>query len=92
MWGGRGPKPAWLRIALEQGKRLEDFSATKLDSHAPGSRRSAARKGRAPKKNVVAVKYRDKDGNTWTGRGTKPRWLSAAIDAGAKQEEFLIVR
>jgi len=24
-WGGRGPRPAWLREALTAGKKLEDF-------------------------------------------------------------------
>lgn len=25
-WSGRGPRPRWLRDALEQGKKLEDFA------------------------------------------------------------------
>ena len=25
-WGGRGPRPAWLRAELEKGKSLEDFA------------------------------------------------------------------
>lgn len=27
VWGGRGPRPAWLRAALDAGKKLEDFKA-----------------------------------------------------------------
>ena len=39
----------------------------------------------------VAVKYRDKAGNTWTGRGRMPRWMVAATKGGkAKKEDFLI--
>ena len=39
----------------------------------------------------VAVKYRDKAGNTWTGRGRMPRWMTAATKGGkAKKEDFLI--
>jgi DNA-binding protein H-NS len=39
----------------------------------------------------VAVKYRDKSGNTWTGRGRMPRWMTAATKGGkAKKEDFLI--
>ena len=39
----------------------------------------------------VAVKYRDDAGNTWTGRGRMPRWLTAATKGGkAKKEDFLI--
>lgn len=25
-WGGRGPRPAWLRNALQAGKTLQDFA------------------------------------------------------------------
>jgi DNA-binding protein H-NS len=40
----------------------------------------------------VAPKYRDKVGNTWSGRGAQPRWMTAAIKGGAKRESFLIAR
>ena len=36
------------------------------------------------------VKYRDKAGNTWAGRGAKPRWLVAAVKGGKKIDDFLI--
>ncbi|MEP7281987.1 MAG: H-NS histone family protein [Rubrivivax sp.] len=26
VWGGRGPRPAWLRAALESGRALSDFA------------------------------------------------------------------
>lgn len=39
----------------------------------------------------VPAKYRDASGNTWTGRGQKPKWLIAAMkDTGKRIEEFLI--
>jgi DNA-binding protein H-NS len=40
----------------------------------------------------VEPRYRNKDNfeETWTGRGKQPRWLVAAIEAGAKLEDFLI--
>ena len=38
----------------------------------------------------VAVKYRDKNGNTWTGRGKTPRWMVDAEKAGIKREQYLI--
>jgi DNA-binding protein H-NS len=52
-----------------------------------GRRGRSALKGRK-----VAVKYRDKSGNTWTGRGAPPRWMTAAIKAGAKRDDFLVDR
>jgi H-NS histone family. len=34
------------------------------------------------------VKYRDRSGNTWAGRGAKPRWLVAALKKGKKLKDF----
>jgi DNA-binding protein H-NS len=36
------------------------------------------------------IKYRDKAGNSWAGRGAQPRWMTAAIKAGAKRDDFLV--
>jgi len=40
----------------------------------------------------VAPKYRNPEspGETWAGRGLKPRWLAAAIKGGKKLEDFAI--
>jgi len=38
----------------------------------------------------VPPKYRDASGETWAGRGARPRWLVAAIKGGKKLEDFLI--
>lgn len=38
------------------------------------------------------VKYRDEKGNTWTGVGQRPRWLRAAMAAGATLEQFAVRR
>jgi DNA-binding protein H-NS len=32
----------------------------------------------------VPVKYRDENGNTWTSRGSQPKWLVAALASGRK--------
>jgi DNA-binding protein H-NS len=38
----------------------------------------------------VSPKYRGPSGETWAGRGVKPRWLVAAIKEGKKLDDFLI--
>jgi len=38
----------------------------------------------------VPPKYRNHSGETWAGRGAKPRWLVAAIKGGKKLDDFLI--
>ena len=52
--------------------------------HAKRGRR-ATLKGRK-----VPVKYRDRSGNTWAGRGTQPVWLRKKLKAGAKLEDFAV--
>ncbi len=55
---------------------------------------SAARAGRpAAGGSKVAAKYRDPvSGKTWSGRGLKPKWLSAALAQGKALEDFAISR
>ena len=39
----------------------------------------------------VAAKYRDPaTGQTWTGRGLKPKWLSAALESGKQLTDFAV--
>jgi len=46
--------------------------------------------GSALKGRKVQPKYRAPSGETWAGRGAKPRWLVAAIKGGKKLDDFLI--
>ena len=39
---------------------------------------------------AVAVKYRNAEGQTWTGRGKRPNWLTAALAGGASLESFAV--
>jgi DNA-binding protein H-NS len=60
-----------------------------------GSVESGKRRGRPPKGSKlkgrkVAPKYRDRSGNTWSGRGAVPRWMRDAMKGGAKRDDFLI--
>ncbi len=62
--------------------------APKVEAPADGA--SAAR-APSPSKGVkIAAKYKDPDGNTWSGRGSQPRWLRAAIESGKKLEDFAV--
>jgi len=49
---------------------------------ASGGEKAASRR--------VAPKYRGPHGETWTGRGLKPRWLNEAINEGMQPSDFLI--
>jgi DNA-binding protein H-NS len=73
-----------LRVTMYD---LADSSAGNTSS-APKARRSY--KGSIKGSQKVAVRYRDPNGNTWTGRGKTPRWMVDAEKAGKKREEYLI--
>jgi DNA-binding protein H-NS len=47
-------------------------------------------RGSALKGRKVPPKYRSRSGETWAGRGSKPRWLVDAIKGGRKLDDFLI--
>lgn len=85
-WGGRGPRPQWLRDALESGRSIEEF-----DLRGKGGTPSAA-VGTAPgvkrRKKKLPVKFKDDAGNRWTGRGSQPRWLRDALASGKKVDDF----
>lgn len=39
----------------------------------------------------VSPKYRDATGNTWTGRGKRPKWLENALKTGSTLDSLRIV-
>ena len=45
--------------------------------------------GRGPGKAASGAKYHDGNGQSWSGRGPRPRWLREAIAGGASLESFL---
>jgi len=58
-------------------------------SHLSGS---GLKGGRGGPRGAVAPKYRNPEnpGETWAGRGLRPRWLAAALKSGKKLEDFSI--
>jgi DNA-binding protein H-NS len=51
---------------------------------------SRGARGSSLKGRKIPPKYRSQSGETWTGRGIKPRWLVAALKRGKKLDSFLI--
>ncbi len=82
---------------------MKAFGITVADLKTALSKPKGGRKGRPPgtvkstanRKSKLAgtkvqPKYRNIDGQTWTGRGVAPKWMSDAIAAGRSKDEFLI--
>src|SRR2546430_2807375 len=82
-----------LKLRDEVGRVLGQ-KATQLEEQLSmlGGEVGTARPGRrsAMKGRKVAIKYRDKEGNTWAGRGAQPVWLREKLKAGAKLEDFAV--
>ena len=57
---------------------------------ALGGARVVRAGGSALKGRKVPPRYRSPSGETWAGRGARPRWLVAAIKRGKKLDDFLI--
>jgi DNA-binding protein H-NS len=80
--------------AIRKVKALMEKLGVSLDD-LKGSA-AAPRRGRKPgaakakSTGTVAIKYKDSNGNTWTGRGKTPRWLVEAETNGQSRAQFLI--
>lgn len=99
VWGGRGPRPAWLRDALQAGHDINEFrignrarpkknlvplgAAIAATSPVQASTPSSAEPVRRAK-----VSYADDAGHSWSGMGPKPAWLKAAIESGKSLADF----
>lgn len=86
-WGGRGPRPQWLKAALAAGRSLEEFAAAGHSVPAKAKKSAKKVKNTAPKKRTGKT-YRDAAGNTWSGFGPRPRWLKEALEAGQTLEQL----
>jgi DNA-binding protein H-NS len=66
--------------------------ANELRSQLSMLGRPAIQRGSRLKGRKVPPKYRSPSGETWAGRGARPRWLVEAEKKGKKAEDFLIRR
>jgi DNA-binding protein H-NS len=78
---------ATLKLRLSDAKRDLQDKLSKLERFMDNS----APKPRGVKKGTtVEPKYRGPDGETWAGRGARPKWMLALLKKGRKPEDFLI--
>lgn len=102
-WSGRGMKPNWLSAAIKAGKTLESFAvsgssvpgasvATVPGAPSKSSPKPKRKIGNADKrgKALTGVKFSDREGHTWSGRGPTPKWLSIALAAGKSRDDFRV--
>jgi len=77
-------------------QQMHEFQISPADiqaAHSAKPSRAKRKKAveRTKPRRTVAPKYRHPEsGDTWTGRGRAPRWLTSAENAGATREQFRI--
>jgi DNA-binding protein H-NS len=79
-----------LSLRNQVEKRLQDLRP-ELEKQlaALGGAKSKA-SAKSLKGTKVPPKYRSPSGETWAGRGARPRWMVEALKKGKKIESFLI--
>lgn len=70
----------------KSGKGGKAKGSTKAKVGATTGKRAASKNAGIP----VAPKFRGPNGETWSGRGLMPRWLSALVAQGQPKETFAI--
>jgi len=71
--------PRELGFGLEGGRKTAGKKS---------ARSSSLNKKRPTQKGERAAAYSDSSGNTWGGRGPRPKWLREALAGGARLEDF----
>ena len=90
-------------MSVEALLQLRDKVTATLSSRVGEFRRQLARLGgtdeprrgrraKSLKGRKVPPKYRGPNGETWAGRGARPRWMQEAMESGAKPDDFLIAK
>lgn len=51
-----------------------------------------AKTGKAKSSTPAPAKYTGPNGESWSGRGLMPRWLTALVAEGHAKEEYLIAK
>jgi len=69
--------------------RAEALGLSLSDLAAGGPPKAGRPPGKSPPAQSPAVKYRNPEtGETWSGRGRAPKWLTLAEQQGRSREEF----
>jgi len=82
---------ALLNLRNQIDERLVELRA-ELEKQLAAIAGQPKPKGKSLKGKKVPPKYRSPSGETWAGRGARPKWMVEALKKGKKMEDFLIPR
>ena len=80
---------ALLNLRNQIDERLVELRA-ELEKQLAAIAGQPKPKGKSLKGKKVPPKYRSPSGETWAGRGARPKWMVEALKKGKKMDDFLI--
>ena len=75
---------------LQSAKPAKSGKAAKAGRGRPKAGQAKSATGTKKSTNAVAPKFRGPNGETWSGRGLTPKWLTALIAQGQTKESFAV--
>jgi DNA-binding protein H-NS len=84
-----GDRRSFIEEVTSRAKDMGMSVADLFSNALPASMRPKPQ-GKGKKPGGVAVKFRSPNGETWSGRGRPPRWLSALEAAGKSRSDFAV--
>jgi DNA-binding protein H-NS len=81
---------ALMSLRNQVDKRLLELRAELEKQLAALTPKGKTRISSSLKGRKVPPKYRSRSGETWAGRGARPKWMVAAMKKGKKPDDFLI--
>ena len=81
-----------IKVAIDAyGLTAEDLGLGATPAPRAATVRNTPRKvSSVKKKRASVIRYKDTNGNAWSGFGPKPRWLREAVAAGASIESLTV--
>lgn len=91
----RSKEKSSVLAQIKESMARYGISAAELGSGGTGAPKVRGKRGPYKKRGEAAaakpngtVKYQDGAGNTWSGRGPKPKWFKAALAAGKSPDDL----
>lgn len=79
-----------LMAEFEEKAASIGLTPDQLFGHSRSAPEKPKRGKKAEQQGAAAVKFRSPSGQTWSGRGRKPTWLTQAEAGGQSAEEFRV--
>ncbi len=77
-----------IRLAIAHYSLTSDELFTGATAPPEKTSKTRRRAAAGKTKRVSVIRYRDEQGNGWTGHGQRPRWFKQALASGKTREQM----